>query len=233
MFYNLLKGLSRRVPSQCAVCRRWPSPPVCEACVLQFAQPQHRCRTCALPLTGKVSQCGACLREPSPLDQCLAAVNYGYPWSDLVVEFKFQQHPAWAHSLALLIRSAPWVEPALEQADVLLPLPLSKDRLRWRGYNQAQLLAEALEPVKCTTGVLLRIKDTPPQSSLPRSERLASVRDAFAIDPLCIGLLRGKSVVLVDDVMTSGASLVSAARVIRQAGSAHITALVFARTEGQ
>ena len=231
MFRTLLQGLSRRMPSQCAVCHSWPSQPVCEACVGQFAQPQHRCNTCALPLTGSATQCGACLREPPVVDQCLAAVAYAYPWSDLVVAFKFQQHPAWARSLGLLMRSAPWVDPALDAADVLLPLPLSKARLQWRGYNQAQLLAQALEPGKCQTDVLLRIKDTPPQSSLPRSERLTSVRDAFAIDPLRIDQVRGKHVVLIDDVMTSGASLAAAARVIRHAGAKHIVALVFARTE--
>ena len=218
------------MPSQCAVCHCWPSQPVCEACVGQFAQPQHRCITCALPLTGSANQCGACLSEPPPVDRCLAAVAYAYPWSDLVVAFKFQRHPAWARSLGLLMRSAPWVEPALDAADVLLPLPLSKARLQWRGYNQAQLLAQTLEPGKCQTEVLLRIKDTPPQSSLPRSERLASVRDAFAIDPLQIDQVRGKIVVLVDDVMTSGASLAAAARVLRAAGATHITGLVFART---
>lgn len=231
MLRHLMQGLLSRLPSQCAVCRSWPSQPVCEACVAQFAQPQHRCQTCALPLSGSATRCGACLREPPPLDQCLAAVPYAYPWSDLVVAFKFQKNPAWARSFALLMKSAPWVEPALEQADLMLPLPLSDQRLQWRGYNQAQVLAQALDAAKTRTGVLLRIKDTPPQSSLPRSERLASVRDAFAVDPLKVDQVRGKRLVLVDDVMTSGASLAAAARVLRNAGAAHITALVFARTE--
>lgn len=231
MFRSLLQGLYRTMPSQCVVCHSWPSQLLCEACVGQFAQPKYRCHTCALPLTGGATQCGTCLREPPAVDRCLAAVAYAYPWSDLVVGFKFKQHPAWARSMALLIRSAPWVEPALEAADVVLPLPLSQPRLQWRGYNQAQLLAEALEPHKCQTEVLLRIKDTPPQSSMPRSERLASVQGAFAVDPLLAQSLRGKNVMLVDDVMTSGASLAAAARVIRQAGATYITALVFARTE--
>ncbi len=182
-------------------------------------------------MTGSATQCGACLREPPPFDRCLAAVPYAYPWSDLVVAFKFQKHPAWARSFALLMKSAPWVEPALEQADWLIPLPLSDQRLQWRGYNQAQVLAQALDLGKTHAEVLIRIKDTPPQSSLPRSERLASVRDAFAVDPLKIDAVRGKSLVLVDDVMTSGASLAAAARVLRLAGAAHITALVFSRTE--
>ena len=107
MFRHLLQGLSRRVPSQCAVCHTWPSQPVCEACVGQFAQPVSRCRRCALPVTGGVTECGACLREPPPLDACLAAVSYAYPWSDLVVEFKFHERCAWSASLALILRSAP------------------------------------------------------------------------------------------------------------------------------
>jgi ComF family protein len=129
------------------------------------------------------------------------------------------------------MKSAPWVEPALESADLIIPLPLSEQRLQWRGYNQALLLAQALDSAKTRNGLLLRVKDTPPQSSLPRSERLASVRDAFAVDPLKIDQVRGKRVLLVDDVMTSGASLSAAARVLRLAGAVHIAALVFARTE--
>ncbi len=231
MFRHTLQGLLTHLPSQCAVCGSWPSQAVCSACVDQFAQPQSRCRTCALPLTGTASQCGACLQAPPLFDQCLAAVPYAYPWTDLVVAFKFQKYPAWARSFALLMRSAPWVEPALDQADLLIPLPLSDRRLQWRGYNQAQILAQALDADKTRSGLLLRIRDTPPQSSLPRSERLASVRDAFAVDPLKVDQVQGQSVVLVDDVMTSGASLAAAAKVLRHAGAARITALVFARTE--
>jgi ComF family protein len=231
MLRQLLQRISRHVPSQCAVCHAWPSQAVCEACVAQFAQPTQRCRTCALPVPDGVAQCGACITHPPPLDQALTAVAYAYPWSGLVVDFKFHQHPGWANAFATLMRSAPWVEPALDAADLLIPLPLSRERLRTRGYNQALLLARALEPVKLAPDLLLRIKDTPPQSSLPRTERLRSVQNAFALEPLQAHRLRGKRVVLLDDVMTSGASLHAAATVLRQAGVAHITALVFARTE--
>lgn len=231
MFRQLLSRVSQSLPSQCAVCHAWPSQPVCESCVAQFAQPVHRCQRCALPLPTGMRQCGACTLEPPPLDQALAAVPYAYPWSGLVVDFKFHQRTGWAASLATLMRSAPWVEPALESADVLLPLPLSRERLRQRGFNQTLVLARALEPAKVVADLLLRIQDTPPQSALPRKERLRSVQHAFAVDPLRASRLQGQRVVLLDDVMTSGASLHAAARVLRQAGAAHITALVFARTE--
>jgi ComF family protein len=231
MLRQLILGVSRHLPSQCAVCHAWPSQPVCEACVGQFAQPVTRCQTCALPLPSAQRQCGACLRNPSRLDQALAAVAYAYPWSNLVADFKFQQHTGWARSFATLMRSAPWVEPALDAADMLLPMPLSRERLQVRGFNQAMLLAKALDAKKVHPDLLLRVQDTPPQSSLSRKERLVSVQHAFATHPLKAHQLKGRRVVLVDDVMTSGASLHAAAGVLRTAGVAHITALVFARTQ--
>jgi ComF family protein len=110
-------------------------------------------------------------------------------------------------------------------------MPLSAQKLQSRGFNQAWLLAQALSPAKARAQWLLRIRDTPAQSSLARRERLSNVANAFAIDPLRQRDLEGKNVLLVDDVMTSGASLRAAAQPLRQAGVRHITALVFARAE--
>jgi ComF family protein len=231
VFVTLLQGLSQRLPSRCAVCHAWPSQPVCEACIHAFAQPIARCLTCALPTPTELPQCGACVRKPPPLDACLTALPYTYPWADLVADFKFREHPGLAATFALLIRSAPWVEPALDGADLVLPMPLSKERLRERGYNQALVLARALETQKVHSRLLQRVVDTPAQRTLPLSERLRNVEHAFAVDPLCIKLLDAKRVVLLDDVMTSGASMHAAARVLRAAGAAHITGLVLTRTD--
>lgn len=234
MFSSLLNGASRvfnLLPSQCRVCHAWPAQPVCEACVSRFAQPQPRCETCALPVPPQVRHCGTCVKDRPPLDACLAAVAYAFPWSDLIVDYKFHDATGLATAFALLLRSAPWVEPALEAADLVLPMPLSRQRLQSRGFNQALLLAHRLAPDKTDSGLLLRIKDTPAQSSLKRAERLHVLKEAFAVDPLRMAALKGARVVLVDDVMTSGASLSCAARALRVAGAAHITALVIARTE--
>lgn len=230
MFRALLTRLSARLPSQCEVCRAWPADAVCEACVERFAQPQPRCQTCALPLLSGVAQCGACLTSPPPLDLCLAAVSYAYPWSDLIIRCKFHGRPGLSSSLALLLRSTPWVEPALERADLLVPMPLSPLRLQERGFNQALVLARQLAPDKTAHDLLLRIRDTPPQSQLKRAQRLRSVLGAFAVDPLRQDRVKDRRVVLVDDVMTSGASLFAAASALRAAGAAHITGLVVART---
>ena len=196
-----------------------------------FAQPASRCLTCALSVPVGVRQCGACIVTPPPLDACLAAVPYAYPWSQLMTDFKFNQHPGWANTFAQLLRAAPWVEPALDAADLLIPMPLSRQRLQERGYNQSHLLACALDRAKVAHGVLLRMVDTPPQMTLTRRERLRMVQNAYAIDPLKTRQINRRRIVLIDDVMTSGASLHAAARVLQHSGAAHITALVFARTE--
>jgi predicted amidophosphoribosyltransferase len=120
-------------------------------------------------------QCGACIVTPPPLDDCLAAVPYAYPWSGLVVSFKFQENIGWANHFATLLRSVPRVEPTLKSSDLVLPTPLSKERLQSRCFNQTILLARAQEPTKVAYDLLLRVKDTPPQSSPPRHARLASV----------------------------------------------------------
>ena len=231
MFRHLIGQVFARVPSQCFVCRAWPAQPLCEACVTRFAQPRLRCQRCALPVPAGVVQCGACLKNPPPLDACLAAVSYGYPWSDCISSFKFHAHTGWAATFATLLRSTPWVEPALEQADWVLPMPLSAARLRQRGFNQALLLAQHLAPDKTRADLLLRIRDTQAQSELQRAQRLRNVQGAFAIEPALVASLKARRVLLVDDVMTSGASLHAAATALRQAQVAHVTALVVARTD--
>jgi ComF family protein len=185
-----------------------------------------------------VNECGDCLTHQPPWDACLAAVPYAYPWSSLIADFKFRGQPSWARPLALLMRSTPFVEPALERTDLILPMPLSGQRLRERGYNQAWQLARHLAPGtdrdatgKLRPDLLLRILDTAPQAELKRAERLRNLMAAFAVDPLHARTLQSKRVVLVDDVMTSGASLHAASLALRAAGAAHITCVVLARTE--
>ena len=233
---SLSKRLLNRIPSQCAVCKTWPgNGMVCEPCVTRFAQPVRRCSGCALSLTAgipaEIKRCGACIVRPPPLDECLTAVSYQYPWNNCIASYKFGNNPAWASSFALLMASSPNIEPAIDKADVLIPVPLSKARLQHRGYNQALELCKHLSQKKTDTQILLRIKDTLTQSTLNKQERLKNVKAAFAVEPLRAQELEGKRVVLVDDVMTSGATLFAAAASLRQAGAAHITAIVFARTE--
>jgi ComF family protein len=226
-----LQGLAAAAPSRCAVCGRWPAQPVCDACAARFAPARPRCRRCAIPVAAGIAECGACLREPPPLDRCHAAVDYGYPWSGLVSDFKFHAQPGWAATLAALIRRTEGVAQELEGAQRLLPMPLSRQRLAGRGYNQALELARHLAPAKVDAGLLLRLRDTPVQTALGRREREANVRGAFGVEPLRQPEVRGLRLLLVDDVMTSGASLFAAAACLRAAGAAEVSAVVLARTD--
>jgi ComF family protein len=231
------------LPSQCAICKAWPAIPVCHACVSAFGQPKRRCQRCALALPvsfwtdvslraqHKSSICSNCQDKSPPLDACWAAVSYAWPWTQLLAQFKFQNDAAWAKALALLLRSAPGVEDALNAADIILPMPLSAQRLAERGFNQALLLAQVLDGAKTQAFTLLKLRHTAQQSTLKRSDRLHNLAGALAVAPLRALTLRGQNVLLVDDVMTSGASLNTAAQVLKQAGVQSVKGLVFARTE--
>lgn len=225
-----LDQLADRVPGVCAVCHAWPSRRVCDACVARFAQPATRCARCALRVPAGVEVCGTCLRAPPLQDACLAALDYAYPWADALAAFKFRGDPGWARTMASLMRSTPWVEPALEAAHKVLPVPLSAERLRARGFNQAALLARKLAPHKADMHSLLRLQSTEAQSGLARAERLRNLRGAFAVEPARASDLRGLRVVLLDDVMTTGATVHAATQALRDVGVAHVTAVVLMRT---
>jgi ComF family protein len=225
-----LHAIAARVPSQCAVCHAWPARRVCDACTARFAQPASRCGRCALRVPAGVTVCGACLRNPPILDACLAAVDYAYPWAGALAEFKFRGDPGWTDTLATLLHNTPRVQAALDAADIVVSVPLSTERLRERGFNQSALLAHRLAGAKAQLNVLLRMHATETQSALPRPQRLRNLRGAFAVEPMHAEAVRAKRLVLVDDVMTTGATLEAAAQPLWHAGAAHVTAIVLART---
>ena len=132
--------------------------------------------------------------------------------------------------MASILRSAPYAQDAIDRAHLLLPIPLSSHRLAERGFNQSLLLALQLNRLKTRSHLLLRMRHTPAQSSLKRQERLANLVGAFAVAPLEAGLIRGQNILLIDDVMTSGATLNLAAQVLKQAGAKTVSALVLAKT---
>jgi ComF family protein len=247
MITAVLQDLAACIPSQCAVCRRWPSAQVCNDCFRRFAPPRLRCRTCALAMpepifalapAGLPVQCARCARGPLGLDACFAALPYAFPWSGLVARYKFGSETGWARFMAAALLEQPGVTDLLEALtaqDLLVPVPLSAERLGWRGFNQAWMLAKELKRqsqchARTDAACLLRIRHTRPQSELKRSDRLANLQGAFAVEPLRTAELQGRDVVLVDDVMTSGASLLTAAQVLRQAGVRRVSAIVLART---
>ena len=129
-----------------------------------------------------------------------------------------------------MILHTPGVPSLLRSADLVVPVPLARERLQARGYNQALLLARQLARAKVDAHLMLRVRNTPAQSQLDRAERLRNLHGALALDPLQTPAIAQRQIVLVDDVMTTGATLQTCAAALRQAGAARVHALVFART---
>ncbi|MEP7100492.1 MAG: ComF family protein [Burkholderiales bacterium] len=232
LFTRLLQAASAaaRLPSLCAVCRGWGSQRVCDDCVQRFAVQVPRCQRCALQLPAGTEVCGACLTDPPPYAHTLAAVDYDHPWDGLITHFKFHTAldlaPALTERMLAARGDAP--EPTL-----LIPIPLSDARLRERGYNQAWELTKRLgAALHCAIDatLLLRVKDTPHQLAFPPDQRAGNVRAAFAVEPKRRVELHGRSVTLVDDVMTTGATVAEATRTLLQAGASEVTVWVIART---
>lgn len=233
-----LTSFAQNLPGTCQVCARWPAQPVCTACSARFAQPRARCGTCARPLQGPHPRCGACLSEkhPSVLDTCLAAVDYAYPWDQLVARFKFRQEPALAQPLAALMLRNPQLSELLRQCDWIVPIPVTPSRLAERGYNQAWELVKALHRLSGLDSppgwatALQRRGHTPDQHNLPAQQRMNNLKDAFHVEAADALRLRGKHVLLIDDVSTTGATLRAAAQVLRRGGANRVSAAVFAHT---
>jgi ComF family protein len=233
----LIEKVLMRCAGQCAICRAWSHDTVCAACLGLYARPVPRCWTCAarLPpeLTGRPRpQCGRCLVEAPPLDRTVAALDYRFPWDGLLQHFKYHQALELRESLLGRLNSA-LSAAEVDAPDWLLPVPLSPQRLRERGYNQSHELARSLAKrrgLRCEPGLLLRVRHNERQAGLKLDARAANVRGVFAVDPLRAPRLRGCSVALLDDVMTSGSTLYEIARVLLQAGAMSVQAWVIART---
>ncbi len=227
---KLYSGLLARLPSACVACGAAMQGGVaCEACRASWPRLGAACPRCALPLAAGrgADDCGRCARDPPSLDFARAACAYDFPVDRLVQALKYRGQLALAEPLGEALAAAAREPPLPWRVDALVPLPLARRRLAARGFNQAQLLASVASR---RLGVplldaLLRLRDTPPQATLVLAMRHDNVRDAFAATRRLDGLV----VALVDDVMTSGATLEAAARSLSRAGARRVGAFVVAR----
>lgn len=197
---------------------------LCPGCQADLAPlPHPGCPVCALPLADG-HFCGACLRHPPHFDASVAAYVYGFPLDQLVQALKYGHRLALADLFAERLLAGP--RPA---GDLLLPLPLAPDRLRQRGFNQALEIARPLARhlgLALETTLCQRRGVTTSQASLPWKDRRKNVRHAFE----CRGDLGGAHVLVVDDVMTTGATLDEFANTLKRHGAVRVSNWVVART---
>ena len=243
---HLLGMLAQQlVPSHCALCMASCSGQLCASCHnAYFSCSKPRCQQCGLP--SSVPQCAQCCAQLPAFDATIVATDYEPPADQLVLGLKFAHRLAFAPVIASLLRDALLQQQSQQQTqstnsghnpiplpDLLLPVPLGPQRLCERGFNQslqiARPLAHALG-IPLHASWLLRERETGAQSQLSLAQRNRNVARAFALTAEGHAGIAGQHIGLVDDVMTTGATLNEAAAILKRHGATRVTNLVFART---
>lgn len=219
------------LPQDCLLCGAAADPDLlCDACDDSLPRlPASRCPVCALP-TPDNATCGACLKKTPHFDATLACFRYAFPVDRLVQALKYHHRLAvagfFAETLSMTARQG--FAPHAERIDLVLALPLAPRRLRERGFNQALEIARPLTRklgLPLALSDVTHVLDNASQASLPWKERQRNIRGAFE----CARDLEGKSIVVIDDVMTTGATLDEFARTLKKHGAARVSNWVVAR----
>jgi len=224
LFSTCARNVHAWAGGDCLLCGAESGPELlCPACIGELPALPESCPQCALP-SPAAAVCGSCINRSPHFDATLALWRYEFPCDGLVQALKYRAQFALAGFFARSLASRP-----LPEVDVVLPMPLHAKRLAERGFNQALEIARGLARYRGTPieprGVL-RLKNTPPQTELPYEDRAKNVRGAFR----CELDLSGASVAVLDDVMTTGATLNELARVLKRAGARRVENFVIART---
>jgi len=224
LFNTCVRNVHAWAGEDCLLCgAETGSELLCAACIGELPALAESCPRCALP-SPAAAVCGSCLNRPPHFDATLALWRYEFPCDGLVQALKYRAQLALAGFFARSL-----VSRSLPEVDVVLPMPLHAKRLAERGFNQALEIARGLarywgRPI-VPRGVL-RVKDTLPQTELPYEERAKNVRGAFR----CRLDLSGAAVAVLDDVMTTGATLNELARALKRAGATRVENFVVVRT---
>lgn len=226
----MLRLLDHVLPRVCLVCGcAAGSANLCAPCAAELPRLGDACRQCGLPLPASPGAlCGACLRDPPPWVSTVAALDYRYPVRQFVRRFKFGRSLASGEVLAGELAGAVQ-RSACSLPDIIVPVPLHVTRLLWRGYNQADLIARRLGRdlrLDVDAGLLRRRRRTGAQSGLDARLRRRNVRNAFSAHPR---RPMPASIALVDDVMTTGATLEACTRALLRGGARSVTLWVAAR----
>jgi len=240
MALSALRGAARQIVD-------FALPPRCPGCGA-ITQEQHRfclacwqsldflgdpcCARCGLPFeysSGVDAECGACLAHPPEFDRLRAAVAYGDVARGVALKLKYSGRPGVAETLAHFMQRH---LVGGERDALIVPVPLHRWRIWKRGYNQSALVASALSRrsgLAAELSILKRVKATPPLRGMGRRQRADTMRGAFKVDAAKGSTLVGRTVILVDDVYTTGATANACAKALRRAGAAQVNILCWAR----
>ena len=201
---------------------------VCKPCLNDLPwHPNTNCPQCGLASSGMV--CGSCLNSPPDFDVTKAVFLYAYPIDAMMQCYKYGNMLNLSDTFGEFLTE----KVVLENIDIIIPMPMHPTRLKERGFNQALEIAKVLDKLLCKNlkekldyKSVERQTLTPPQASLPLKERVKNIKGAFKVN----GDFTVKRIAIVDDVMTTGASLNELAKTLKKAGAAHIECWVIART---
>ncbi len=230
---QVLHGWLGQLPSQCLICHRWQTQAMCGDCLSHTRRQVPRCPRCAIDLRmgAKQDSCAQCEDQSPEFDRAITALDYAHPWSSLLARLKFQDGCALARPLGRLLAHAVSERP--HAVDWVVPVPLSTPRLHERGYNQAWLLAQTVARelgLPARHDLLQRSHHTQRLMSLDAEQRRAQIQGAFEVPKKALPLIRGKHLALVDDVMTTGATLNEVSATLLEAGARSVSVWVLART---
>jgi ComF family protein len=230
-------------PEACAACDTLiHGPGLCVACAASLYPLGTACPVCAEPeASPQPVLCARCRRQPPPFCAAVAPYRYGGELATALRRLKYggparSGRPDLARALAPLLAPALAQMVAMRRFDALVPVPLHAGRLRQRGFSQAELLAAQARrlagvAVPLDPGLLVRLRPTQEQAGLGRAARMGNVARAFAVPGPVLRRALGAQVLLIDDVITTGATAAACARALRAAGAYSVTVLALARAE--
>jgi len=241
LMFDLIRRASRLLlPSDCTTCGQAlssdPTPFFCRDCWAHIRPIQGPgCSRCRRPFASEVAtvfspthECHDCRTRLPRYTRVWAPYAYRSPLREAIALFKYHRKVALARSLGILLIQA---LPAQLETDLIMPIPLHPNRLREREFNQSLLLADYVSPIlqrPVSYRNLVRVVDTNPQTTLSRSARLRNLRKAFALkNP---GEVRGRIILLVDDVFTTGTTADECASVLLNAQAREVKVLTLARS---
>ncbi|MCI5049828.1 MAG: ComF family protein [Rickettsiales bacterium] len=230
-------GLNAFFPPLCPACQQ-PTDTVQQFCISCFNElsfvSEPLCDCCGKPFDAPIdekSHCMECIEARPTYLQARTVLHYDEVSRPLITRMKYADQTHRIPAFATMMQRA--ASDMLPHCDVIIPVPLHWRRMLWRTYNQSAQLGAALSKrtqIPMLSGALTRTRNTPAQASLPREERLKNVMDAFAINARHASHLHGKSVLLIDDVITTGATIDACTQALYDGGVGAVYVLSLART---